>query len=95
MDNYPRNGDFASLKENSKYFTFPDWRGSERLVISRVIGERSGMKSKSSSNKTIHISTDEDLSSIIWTPAPKVDLKIVVNACELLFRNLLGSSDIH
>ncbi|CAB5367799.1 unnamed protein product [Rhizophagus irregularis] len=70
----------AGLKKRlCEYFTFPDWTESEHLVISRVVGKRFGTKSKSSSSKTIHISTDEDLASIIWTPAPKMDLKIVVD----------------
>lgn len=86
----------AGLKKRlCEYFTFPDWTESEHLVISRVVGKRFGTKSKSSSSKTIHISTDEDLASIIWTPAPKMDLKIVVDTRELLFINLFGSSDIH
>ncbi|GBB96419.1 hypothetical protein RclHR1_02750011 [Rhizophagus clarus] len=84
-----------------QYFTFPDGTEPEHLVISRVISGTSKRISKPKSNssspnqkksdeaviesKTIHISTDEDLASIIWTSAPKVDLEMVVDTSQQPF----------
>ncbi|GES99318.1 hypothetical protein GLOIN_2v1878727 [Rhizophagus clarus] len=92
---------YSLKKRVYEYFTFPDGTEPEHLVISRVISGMSRRISKPKSNlsspnqeksdeaviesKTIHISTDEDLASTIWTSAPQVDLEMVVDTSQQPF----------
>ncbi|CAG8796563.1 22626_t:CDS:2 [Dentiscutata erythropus] len=50
---------------------------------------------KSVERKSIHLSTDEDLMSIVWTASPKIDLAIIVDTCNVYFIFMLGLSNVY